>query len=166
MGRFLINILEFWEYSKNHFMFADYLACRCCKTLTNNMFRSIFCAVLLLILAFACENQTYQSGGRLYKTMCANCHMDSGEGLGALIPPLAGADYLGENREKLPCIIRHGLQDTIVVNGKTYAEHMAGMPGLSDIQVTNLLNYINTSWGNNNPVYSYEEVTALLTKCR
>ncbi len=128
--------------------------------------RTILLSVFLLSLLFACENQTYQSGGRLYKTMCANCHMDSGEGLGALIPPLAGADYLEKNRDKLPCIVRQGLQDTIVVNGKVYAEKMAGMPGLSDIQVTNLLNYINTSWGNNNPPYSYEEVTELLLKCR
>jgi len=130
------------------------------------MFRYILLATLLLCLAIACENQTYQSGGRLYKTMCANCHMDGGEGLGALIPPIAGSDYLGKNRDNLPCVIRHGLQDTIVVNGKIYSENMAGMPGLSDIQVTNLLNYINTTWGNKNPVYSYEEVTALLAKCR
>lgn len=129
------------------------------------MVRFTLFIALLISLACACENQTYQSGGRLYKAMCANCHMDSGEGLGALIPPIAGSDYLEKNREKLPCVVRHGLQDTIVVNGKVYAENMAGMPGLSDIQVTNLLNYINTSWGNNNPVYSYEEVTALLAKC-
>ncbi len=129
------------------------------------MFRNIFLAALLFFIANACEDQTYQSGGRLYKTMCANCHMDAGEGLGALIPPIAGSDYLGKNRDKLPCVIRHGLQDSIVVNGKSYGENMAGMPGLSDIQVTNLLNYINTTWGNNNPVYSYEEVTALLGKC-
>ena len=56
--------------------------------------------------------------------------------------------------------------ETIVVNGKTYGENMAGMPGYSDIQVTNLLNYINTTWGNNNPPYSYEEVTTLLGKCQ
>lgn len=121
---------------------------------------------LLLCSLFACEDQTYQSGGRIYKKACANCHMDSGEGLGALIPPLAGADYLAKNRDLLPCIARYGLRDTIVVNGKTYAENMAGMPGYSDIQVTNLLNYINHAWGNNNPAYSFEEVEQLLLKCK
>ena len=121
---------------------------------------------IILSSATACDDQTYQSGGRVYKTMCANCHMDSGEGLGALIPPLAGSDYLGKNRDLLPCIIRHGLRDTIVVNGKIYAENMAGMPGISDIQITNLLNYINNTWGNNNPAYSFEEVEGLLKQCR
>ena len=86
--------------------------------------------------------------------------------MGTLIPPIAGSDFLGKNRDKLPCIIRHGLRDTIIVNGKTYAENMAAMPGLSDIQITNLLNYINNAWGNKHPAYNYEEVTSLLEKCR
>ena len=129
------------------------------------MLYRILCFCLFLAALSSCEDQTYQSGGRIYKKACANCHMDSGEGLGALIPPLAGSDFLGKNRDKLPCIIRYGLQDTIVVNGKTYGENMAAMPGFSDIQITNLLNYVNTSWGNHNPVYSYEEVKALLEKC-
>ena len=43
---------------------------------------------------------------------------------------------------------------------------MDGMPGLSDIQITNLLNYINNSWGNANPAFSYEEVTEILSKCK
>lgn len=122
--------------------------------------------VVLIILASACRNQTYQSGERLYKTICANCHLDNGEGLGALIPPLAGSEYLAANRNKLPCIVRYGLQDSIQVKGKVYGEKMDGLPGLSEIQITNVLNYINSTWGNKNPPYSYEDVTALLDKCR
>lgn len=130
------------------------------------MIRNTIFLLLIFCCAAACENHPYRSGERLYKTFCANCHMDSGEGLGALIPPLAASDYLAKNRERLPCIVRRGLQDTIVVNGKIYAEKMAGMPGLSDIQIANLLNYINTNWGNKNPVFSYEAVAAILAKCQ
>jgi mono/diheme cytochrome c family protein len=129
------------------------------------MLRKMLFACLIVVSATACEDQTYQSGGRLYKTACANCHMDTGEGLGALIPPIAGSDFLGKNRDLLPCLVRNGIRDTITVNGKTYAENMPGMPGLSDIQITNLLNFINTTWGNKNPAYSYEEVEVLLGKC-
>jgi mono/diheme cytochrome c family protein len=120
----------------------------------------------LFFLFYSCDTETYQSGQRLYKTHCANCHMEHGEGLGALIPPLANSDYLTKNREKLPCVVIHGLKDTITVNGKMYAEQMAGLPGLSDIQVANLLNFITHSWGNNQPEFSYEEVTALLKDCK
>lgn len=124
-------------------------------------------AVLMLILWLGgCEQNTFQEGERLYKTHCANCHMDDGVGLSALIPPLAGSDYLAAHRDQLPCVLRYGLADTIVVNGKTYAENMPGVPTLSEIHLTNLLNYINNSWGNQNGVYRLEEVRALLEKCR
>ena len=105
-------------------------------------------------------------GERLYKTHCANCHMDGGEGLGALIPPLAGSDYLVSNRERLACIIRYGLKDTIVVNGKTYAEQMLGNDKLNDIQVTNVVNFMLQSWGNKQEPVTFEEVKASLSKCR
>lgn len=83
------------------------------------MLKNLF-AFLLILSLFSCEQQPYQMGERLYKTHCANCHMDGGEGLGALIPPLKGSDYLAANRERLACMIRYGLKDTIMVNGKVY----------------------------------------------
>ncbi len=124
---------------------------------------------LLFVMALcgmACERQPYQSGARLYKTHCANCHMDNGEGLGALIPPLAGADYLVNHRDELPCLIRKGIQDTIVVNGKMYAEKMPANEALSDVQITNILNYINNSWGNKNPAFQLETLREMLKKCQ
>lgn len=125
-------------------------------------------ATLLFLGTFtlvSCENHPYREGERLYRANCANCHMDSGEGLGALIPPLAGADYLRLNREKLPCVLRYGLQDTIVVNGKIYAEAMPGATKLSEIHITNILNYVNTAWGNANEPYRLDEVRMLLENC-
>lgn len=116
----------------------------------------------LALMSPACETNPYREGERLYKANCANCHLDNGAGLGALIPPLAGADYLASNRERLPCILKYGLKDTIVVNGVPYAEAMPGVPTLSAIHITNILNYINTSWGNNLPPYRLDEVRVLL----
>jgi hypothetical protein len=49
-----------------------------------------------------------------------------------------------------------------VVNGITYAEKMAGIPGLNEIQVTNLLNFIGQSWGNNVEPFTFEEVKKTL----
>ena len=34
------------------------------------------------------------AGKRLYEQHCQSCHMPDGKGLGKLIPPLAGADYV------------------------------------------------------------------------
>lgn len=120
----------------------------------------------LLLFLCACEPNTYQEGERLYKAQCANCHMDDGIGLNALIPPLAGSDYLVPNRERLPCILRFGLSDTIFVNGKLYGEQMPAIPTLSEIQITNLLNFVNSSWGNKHEMYRLDEVRSILEKCR
>ncbi|MFM7400600.1 MAG: c-type cytochrome [Bacteroidota bacterium] len=118
--------------------------------------------LILVLLALARCMGTHESGQRVYASYCANCHLDDGKGLGALIPPLANSDYLTTNRAQLPLIVRYGLQDTIVVNGVTYAEKMAGMPGLNEIQVTNLLNYIGQSWGNDIEPFTFDEVKKTL----
>lgn len=126
------------------------------------------CAVLgifLLLLLSACGGTSYAEGERLYKTHCANCHMDDGVGLSALIPPLAGSDFLAAERERLPCILRHGLKDTIQVNGRQFAEEMPGVPTLSAVHVTNILNFINHNWGNQQPPYRLDEVERLLEQC-
>ncbi|MBK9336958.1 MAG: cytochrome c [Lewinellaceae bacterium] len=121
--------------------------------------------IACLLALVQCESNPYREGERLYKMNCANCHLDDGAGLGALIPPLAGADYLAAHRERLPCILKYGLKDTIVVNGTVYAEAMPGVQTLSAIQIANILNYINTNWGNNLPPYRLDEVRALLEDC-
>ena len=120
---------------------------------------------LLLLSSAACQQVPYREGGRLYKANCANCHMDDGVGLGALIPPIAGADYLQTHRERLPCILKYGMKDSVLVNGQMYAEQMPGVPTLSVIQITNILNFINHNWGNDNPVYRLDEVERLLEGC-
>ncbi len=128
--------------------------------------QKILLPLLLSVVLLSCEQQPYQMGERLYKTHCANCHMDQGEGLGALIPPLAGSDYLVGNRDKLACMVRYGLKDTIIVNGKTYAEEMVGNENLSDIQITNVVNYVLQSWGNNQPPLTFEVVQKSLQSCK
>ena len=130
------------------------------------MNKGIFFIPLLWIgLLSACNDTPYQSGERLYKANCANCHMDNGEGLGALIPPLANSDYLSRYRDQLPCLIRYGLADSILVNGKPYVEKMAGLPNLSEVAIVNILNYINNAWGNKNGVFRLDEVKARLDAC-
>ena len=78
----------------------------------------------------------------MYTAHCANCHGDQGQGLGALIPPLANADYMVKNRSQLACILVNGLNDTIVVNGKEYSgQPMPANAELSEIHIANILNY-------------------------
>ncbi|MEY3249037.1 MAG: hypothetical protein RL742_1080 [Bacteroidota bacterium] len=125
----------------------------------------VFLGFCCLLLACASEETPYRNGRNLYLAKCASCHLEDGRGLGALIPPLAGADYLAVNRDRLPCIVRYGISDTLVVNGVQYAEQMAGHPELSDIDIANILNYIGNSWGNRQAPFQLGEVRAILQSC-
>ena len=91
--------------------------------------------------------------------------MPSGEGLLGNIPPLAGSSYLKEHRGEIACIIRYGQQGPIEVNGLKYDAHMAASPELSDTEITNVLNYVLTAWGNAEPVFSPQETSAQLQSC-
>jgi hypothetical protein len=91
--------------------------------------------------------------------------MADGVGLESLIPTLVKADYLLENPLKTACIIRNGLKDTILVNGKIYGQEMAAIPALSDFEITNIMNYIHSSWGNKMPYVTLEEVKKSLDSC-
>lgn len=125
----------------------------------------IFLLCLSFVIGQQCSDTSFQAGQRLYKANCANCHMDHGEGLGALIPPLAKSDYLAAHRNELPCLLRRGLGDSITVNGKIYAEKMAGLPHLSEVDIVNILNYINHAWGNDNGIFRLDEVEKCLEAC-
>jgi mono/diheme cytochrome c family protein len=120
---------------------------------------------LFFVLVFSC-NSTYSQGMRLYETHCASCHMSDGKGLAALFPPLAQSDYLHSKRDKIACIIKYGLHDTIQVNGIQYDIPMEGFSTLNSIEINNICNYIFTSWGNKIPVVSISETELFLTNCK
>ncbi len=101
---------------------------------------------------------------QLYQANCASCHMDQGEGLKKLIPPLAEADYLAQT-EKLACIIRNGMEGEVIVNGVSYNQPMPSNETLSEIEITNLINYIRNEWGNKHPYLSPQEVKKHLEEC-
>ncbi|OON69524.1 cytochrome c class I [Hymenobacter sp. CRA2] len=113
----------------------------------------------------ACFTDRQNEGQRLYATHCASCHGEQGQGLKRLIPPVAGSDYLAKHRNQLPCLIRRGQQGPIVVNGVGYNQVMPGHEDLTDSQITNLLNYLHTAWGNRGAKHTIREVSELLGPC-
>jgi len=125
-------------------------------------FLSLF---FLTIFLFDCSN-SFRDGKDLYVQHCQTCHMEDGTGLRGNIPPLAGSDYMANNFEKLPCIILLGMEEEIVVNGKTYNRPMAGIPDLETHEVFLIINYINHAWGNDGKYTDFREVEANLQKCQ
>ncbi len=125
-----------------------------------------FCTLIMILSFVSCDYQPYKQGRNLYNFYCATCHMDDGSGLRGLYPPLAGADYLANHQENLACIIRYGLADTILVNQKMYNYAMPGVEELNDVQITNVINYINHAWGNDLQHVKVEDIKNALTGCQ
>lgn len=119
---------------------------------------------IILASFLGCKPQFHQ-GKAIYLKQCANCHGSQGEGLKSLYPPLNQADYLDNNIDLLPCIIRNGIQDTIVVEGKTYSMPMAGFPKLSEVDLANLVNYIRAEFTSENVVLGLSDVKNRLDQC-
>ena len=108
--------------------------------------------------------QYFAEGFQLYTTNCANCHQPGGEGLSNLYPPLKGAVSLGK-KELLPCIIRNGMNDTIMVKGKKFSRPMPGNPKLTDIELAELVTYVTIKWGKDSTYTSIESVQKSLQNC-
>ena len=126
----------------------------------------IFILFILFFLSTTCNENPYKQGEILYNNFCSSCHMEDGSGLGLEIPPLANADYLKQYNLEVACIIRYGQQDTIQVNGKTYSQPMAGIKKLTDVEITNIINYINQAWGNDYGTIQLPKVREKLNECK
>ncbi len=126
---------------------------------------------LVFILAFglllSCDSNSnaYGEGAYLYQKNCENCHMEDGSGLEALYPPLAKSDRLQKMGATVACIIVHGLTDTILVNGVEYNNKMLPITDLSAVEITNIVNYINNSWGNKRDYIQLQTIEKALKNC-
>ena len=112
------------------------------------------------------SNTAFKQGHSLYEVYCGNCHAHDGQGLVGNIPPLANSDYLAERQSEMPCLMKKGLKGGILVNGKSYDGVMLGIGQLSDVEITNILNYINNEWGNKKPYVTIQEVGVWLKNCQ
>lgn len=128
-------------------------------------FVSIPALGLLYVLIFENPIPPAHTGAEGYASHCANCHGAEGEGLRKLYPPLAGSDYLDNHQEDLPCMIYAGMSGPIEVNGQPFDQPMPGLPKLSTGEITRIINHVNSSWGNDLPLHSEEDVEKALKKC-
>ncbi len=131
--------------------------------------KSISCSTLLIafcVLFSACKNEANKDGARLYNEKCLNCHQESGQGVGKLIPALSDTEFLKANRKKLACFIQDGTDEVITINGAEYREKMEGIEDLSDADIVNILNYVGKNWGNDLETFTIAEVQKTRQNCK
>jgi len=100
-------------------------------------------------------NESIKRGKELYATNCQNCHMANGKGVKGVFPPLANSDYLMSDLDRSIRQILYGANKPMTVNGVEYNGNMMGFEVSSNTELSDVLNYIRNSWGNDG-----ERVTA------
>lgn len=100
-------------------------------------------------------------GRDVYTAQCMSCHMEQGEGIDGVYPPLAKSDYLLADKKRSIDQLLHGLSGAITVNGKNYDGVMNAFDALSDTDISDVLNYVRNSFGNKGSAVTPEEVKAL-----
>jgi mono/diheme cytochrome c family protein len=129
------------------------------------MRRVLYVAVLMLSTVATAYAQKFDlkasivRGKDVYTAQCITCHMEQGEGLEGVYPPVAKSDYLMADKKRSIEQVLYGLTGEIKVKGITYDGVMSGYD-LTDQEVSDVLNYIRNSFGNKGPAVTPEEVKA------
>ncbi len=121
-----------------------------------------YCALLLMQFSWLQQNkpleQSISDGAEIYQDFCLQCHLDTGEGVSGVFPPLANSDYLLNNIDLSIKGIKYGLSGPIVVNDEEYDGVMANQ-GLDNEEIADVMNYILNSWGNkSNDIITIERI--------
>jgi mono/diheme cytochrome c family protein len=133
---------------------------------------SVFFITLISII-YGCQNpgqvkqdMYYVNGRDIYIKHCQNCHGAKGEGLGMLTPALTDTIFLKQNKQKVACFIKNGIKEAITVHGQQYDGTMPSFPELYDIDIAQVMVYITNSFGNNQGMYTTEQVASDLKNCK
>ncbi len=137
-----------------------------------NRYLVIFAFLSFFIGISACQSEEdilymryYTTGQTVYQQRCQNCHGANGEGLGQLYPPLTDTAYLKKNKSSLACVFRHGISDSITINGKEFKASMPGNHHLSDIEIAQVVTYVTNSFGNKQGLYDARASGVDLKEC-
>lgn len=89
--------------------------------------------------------------------------MDQGEGLEGIFPPLAKSDFMLADKKRAIKQTLYGVSGKMTVNGKEYDGEMNGFD-ITDEEMSDLMNYIYNSFGNQGGVITPSEVKAVRKK--
>jgi len=98
-------------------------------------------------------------GAQLYRTSCASCHQNNGQGVPNVFPPLAEDPVVtAEDPSEHIRVVLFGKEGG-TINGVSYSTKMpAWADHLSDREVAAVVNHERTSWGNKAPTVTEEDV--------
>ena len=77
---------------------------------------------------------------------------------------MVGTDWVTGDKKRLINVLLNGLEGEIIVNGETWNGYMPQHSFLNDQQITDILNYIRTNFGNKASEIDIDEVISLRGK--
>ena len=98
-------------------------------------------------------------GKEVYVAYCTSCHLEKGEGIEGVYPPLAKSDYLMADKKRSIQQVLKGVTGEIKVKGNVYNSEMTGFD-LTDEEVSDVLNYVRNSFGNKGDAVTSEQAKA------
>lgn len=97
-------------------------------------------------------------GKILYLQFCLACHMENGQGVPGLYPPLIQTEYILGDKKRLIGTVLNGMEGAIEVKGEKYNNIMAKLDYLRDEQIADVLTYIRSNFGNTADAVTASEV--------
>lgn len=102
------------------------------------------------------------SGKKIYEQQCASCHQSNGKGLPGTFPPMKGDPVVTKSDPQRHVeIVLNGLEGK-TIEGTSYSSKMPAFGDkLNDAEVAAVVNHERTSWGNDAPTVTKEEVAEI-----
>jgi len=105
------------------------------------------------------------NGANIFSSRCSSCHQSNGQGIKGTFPPLAGDPVVtaGDPSKHIETVLNGAQGRTI--NGVTYSSPMPAFGAiLSDEEVAAVINHERSSWGNDAPKVTSEDVAKARNK--
>jgi mono/diheme cytochrome c family protein len=108
------------------------------------------------------EKTGAQQGEQLYRTSCASCHQINGQGVPNIFPPMAGDPVVtAPDPSDHIRIVLFGSKGA-TIKGVSYTAQMpAWAEQLSDDEAATVINHERTSWGNNAPLVTSQQIAKI-----
>ena len=108
------------------------------------------------------DKNTMAFGSAVYTDDCAGCHMERGQGLAHVFPPLKGSSAIQAARpDTMIRVVLGGAQIPATQSKPTGLQMPAFNEKLTDAQIAAVVTYIRNAWGNSASVASKSDVAKL-----
>ena len=78
---------------------------------------------------------------------------------------MEGSDYLRDSTEAVICLIKNGISGPLMVNGIVYDQPMPGNPALTDLEIAELVTFLNSTWADQQDLTEPVQVRRVLDQC-